>query len=255
MTEPRVPQTLAELLATLEKSGNLRSLARECGLTVRELRNRLAAWRREVSAAAAGAAPGAQTGGSAARAAGDGTVTGATAATPARAAADVGLREALAALPQAARLRESPLPETGSRILEAWTDGASRGNPGPAAIGILFRQHGGPDLCAHREGIGRATNNVAEYRAVLRALELATGWGVSRLDVVVDSELIARQLMGIYRVKSLDLRPLHQRVLFLARGLAGFRVHHVPRERNAAADKLANLALDAAAGPAGPVEA
>jgi ribonuclease HI len=246
MTEPRVPQTLAELLATLEKSGNLRSLARECGLTVRELRNRLAAWRREVSSGA-GAGGGAAAG--AAGDAGDGGAAGG-AASP-RGAHDAGLREALAGLPQAARLRESPLPETGSRILEAWTDGASRGNPGPAAIGILFRQHGGPDLCAHHEAIGRATNNVAEYRAVLRALELATGWGVSRLDVVVDSELIARQLMGIYRVKSLDLRPLHQRVLFLARGLAGFRVHHVPRERNAAADKLANLALDSArlAGP------
>ncbi len=241
MTEPRPPETLAELLAAIEKSGNLRSLARECGLTVRELRNRLAAWRREVLAGEAPAGQAAAAGETGSAPVPEEAASAASAREPA-----VSLREVVAALPQATKLRESPLPEAGSRILEAWTDGASRGNPGPAAIGILFRQHGGPDLCGHREVIGRATNNVAEYRAVLRALELAAGWGVRRLDLYLDSELIARQLMGVYRVKSLDLRPLHQRVLYLARSLEGFRVRHVPRERNQSADRLANLALDAA---------
>ncbi len=233
MTEPRGPETLADLLAALERSGNLRSLARECGLTVRELRNRLATWRRELPGGAGDAALAPSPG-------------PAVAPPPPRPEPGGALAEALASLPEAARLRESPLPAKGSRVLEAWTDGASRGNPGPAAIGILFRQQGGPDLCAHRETIGRTTNNVAEYRAVLRALELAAGWGIERLDLCLDSELIARQLTGIYRVKSLDLRPLHQRVLFLSRGLASFRVRHVGRERNQEADRLANIALDAA---------
>jgi len=221
-SDPVRAETLPELLAALQRSGDLRSLARECGLTVKELRRRLEGWRRELVAE-----PGA--GG---------------AAGPRPRPADGGEREALQSLPEAARLRESPLPALGSRVLEAWADGASRGNPGPAAIGILFRQQGGPELCAHRATIGRATNNVAEYRAALRALEFARDWGVERLDLCLDSELIVRQLNGVYQVKSLDLRPLHQQALHLARGLRGFRVRHVPREQNRQADLLANLALD-----------
>lgn len=138
----------------------------------------------------------------------------------------------------------SPLPARGSQVLEIWTDGASRGNPGPAAIGIVFSRRGGTPLCAHAETIGIATNNVAEYTAVLRALEFARSWGAAQVDLYLDSELIARQLTGVYRVKSLDLRPLHQQVVHLARELAAFRVRHVARERNRLADRLANLALD-----------
>lgn len=221
-SDPARAETLPELLAALERSGNLRSLARECGLTVKELRRRLEGWRRELLA--------------------DPGAAGAPRARPE--AAGGGEREALLSLPAAALLRESPLPALGSRVLEAWTDGASRGNPGPAAIGVLFRQQGGPDLCTHRATIGRVTNNVAEYRAALRALEFARDWGVERLELCLDSELIVRQLNGVYQVKSLDLRPLHQQALHLARGLRGFRVRHVPREQNRQADLLANLALD-----------
>lgn len=230
---PAGPETLPELLAALEKSGNLRALARECGLTVKDLRRRLVTWRRELLQEAA--AP--RGGGAPAAVAASREETGASAA----------LRASLAGLPRAATLNTSPLPGNGDGTLEIWTDGACRGNPGPSAIGVLFRLPGGPDLCAHGESIGRATNNAAEYRAVLRALEFVRAWDVRRVDLYLDSELIARQLTGVYRVKSLDLRPLYQQVLFLARGLESFRVRHVPRERNQAADLLANEALDAEA--------
>jgi len=232
-SEPAGPETLPELLATLEKSGNLRALARECGLTVKDLRRRLITWRRELLQEAA--AP--RGGGVAAPAAPSREQQGAESA----------LRESLAGLPRAATLRASPLPAGGDGTLEIWTDGACRGNPGPSAVGVLFRVPGGPDLCVHGEAIGRATNNAAEYRAVLRALEFVRDWEVRRVELYLDSELIARQLAGVYRVKSVDLRPLYQQVLFLARGLDGFRVRHVPRERNQAADLLANEALDAEA--------
>jgi len=125
------------------------------------------------------------------------------------------------------------------------TDGASRGNPGPAAIGIVFGQADGPDLCVHSEAIGRATNNVAEYRAVVTALEHCRRWGVGRVQLLMDSELIVRQLRGVYRVKSPDLRPHYQQVVFLSRDLDEFRVRHVRRDENGHADALANRALDA----------
>jgi ribonuclease HI len=128
-------------------------------------------------------------------------------------------------------------------VLEIFTDGASKGNPGPAGIGILFRQKGGEDLCSHSEAIGRATNNVAEYRAVLRALEFCRDWGVQRVQINLDSELIARQLSGAYRVKSPDLLPLFQQVVFLSRELKSCQVRHVPRDQNRHADHLASLAL------------
>ncbi|MBK6735973.1 MAG: ribonuclease HI family protein [bacterium] len=129
-------------------------------------------------------------------------------------------------------------------MLEIFTDGASRGNPGPAAIGIVFRRKDGEALAQHREAIGRATNNVAEYRAVVTALEFCQKWGIKRVHLKMDSELIARQLLGVYRVKSPELRPLYQQVVFITRGLAEFEVTHLRREQNAHADALANQALD-----------
>ena len=104
-------------------------------------------------------------------------------------------------------------------MLEVYTDGASRGNPGPAAIGVVVRQMDGPALCAHGEAIGQATNNVAEYRAVLAALQLCRRWNAPRVHLFVDSELVVRQLTGVYRVKSPDLQPLFQQVQHLARQL------------------------------------
>ncbi|TFH55509.1 MAG: ribonuclease HI family protein, partial [Gemmatimonadales bacterium] len=111
---------------------------------------------------------------------------------------------------------------------------------------VLFRRKGGPDLCEFHETIGRATNNVAEYKAVIAALEHCQRWGVARVHLFMDSELIVRQLRGIYQVKSPDLRPLYQQVVFLSRQLKDFEVTHVPRAKNSHADMLANKALDSA---------
>ena len=101
--------------------------------------------------------------------------------------------------------------------------------PGPASIGVVFRLKDGEELAEHSEAIGRATNNVAEYRAVVAALEHCRRWGVKRVHLNMDSELIVRQLHGTYRVKSPDLRPLYQQVVFLSQGLDEFRVRHIKR--------------------------
>ncbi len=223
MTDSNSPETLAELLRTLERSHDLRPFARECGLSVRELRKRLSHWRCELKTADLQGSP----------------ALVSRKKTPS-VTADSG---AFPELPAAASLSECPLPEDGSAVLEIFSDGASRGNPGPAGIGVLFRQKGGPDLCSHSEAIGRATNNQAEYRAVLAALEHCARWGVGRVHLFVDSELVARQLVGTYRVKSQDLLPFYQQVVYLAKQLREFRVNHVPRAKNAHADHLANLAL------------
>jgi len=246
VSESKSPENLPELLRTLERSQDLRPLARECGLSVRELRKRLGRWRRELAVDGGG---GEATGGSAAPGtpgqAQAGPVAGAPAAATARKPAT---KTKFPELPAAADLPECPLPREGSPVLEISSDGASRGNPGPASIGVVFRQKDGPELCEHAEAIGRATNNQAEYRAVLAALEHCDRWGVGRVHLLVDSELVARQLTGVYRVKSQDLLPIYQQVMHLARRLREFRVRHVPRARNAHADHLANRALDQAGG-------
>jgi ribonuclease HI len=216
MTPGKTPETLVDLLRMLERSEDLRPLARECGVSVRELRRRLSRWRRDLD-------------------------QGETAPTPTKTAARQGEFEDL---PAAAAVDECPLPDEGSAVLEVYTDGASRGNPGPASVGAVFRQKGGAALCALSESIGRATNNQAEYRAVVAALGHCDRWGVARVHLFVDSELVARQLTGAYRVKSQDLRPLYQQAQHLARNFKEFRVRHVPRAKNAHADHLANLALD-----------
>lgn len=232
MTTPDQPVTLTDLLLALEKTDNLRALARECGLTTGDLKRRLRQWRRELATDASSG--------------GQRPASPKAERTPRRAAAGAaGAATDVTDLPEAAGLGRSPLPRAGSPVLEIWTDGASRGNPGPAAVGIVFVQKGGPPLCRHAETIGKTTNNVAEYRAVLRALELATGWGVTRVSLNLDSELVARQLTGQYRVKSQDLLPFYRQVMDLARELEVFTVRHVRRERNVMADRLANLALDA----------
>ncbi len=135
-------------------------------------------------------------------------------------------------------------PERPANVFIANVDGASRGNPGPASYAVVVR---GPDGTTRFEAgkyIGRATNNVAEYYALISALDYAVAQGVDRLLVRSDSELLVRQMEGRYKVKSPDLRPLHEHARKLARGLAYFAVEHVPRERNREADELANIALD-----------
>ena len=126
-------------------------------------------------------------------------------------------------------------------------DGASRGNPGPAGIGVLFLQRDGTVVERLHRGIGKATNNVAEYSALLMALERAHAMGITDLDVYSDSELLVRQVQGRYQVKHPALRPLYAEARERIAGLRHFTIHHVPRELNAEADSLANQGIDEAA--------
>jgi ribonuclease HI len=127
-------------------------------------------------------------------------------------------------------------------VARAWVDGASRGNPGDAGFGVLF------ELDGQREEIvgflGRTTNNVAEYAALVAALTHAVESGCEALELFSDSQLLVRQLEGAYRVKAAHLVPIFLRVLSLRRHLERFTVHHVPREQNREADALANRAID-----------
>ncbi len=128
-----------------------------------------------------------------------------------------------------------------------WTDGAARGNPGPAGIGVVLKTPEGEILATEAEFVGHTTNNVAEYRALLRGLERALECGVRHLEVRADSELLIRQLLGQYRVKSEGLRPLFQKASELLRRFASTRLVHVRRELNTEADRLANEGIRRAA--------
>lgn len=126
-----------------------------------------------------------------------------------------------------------------------WTDGGARGNPGPAAYGYVLETEDGTVLAAHGEAIGQATNNVAEYRALVAGLEKAVELGVDRVEVVSDSELLVKQMRGDYRVKNEALRELSQEAARLARQLGSVSYTAVRREHNELADRLVNEALDA----------
>jgi probable phosphoglycerate mutase len=128
----------------------------------------------------------------------------------------------------------------------AHIDGASRGNPGPAAYAVVMQSSDGSKLAAFSEYLGEATNNVAEYQALLAALEYALRNHYLRIHVQTDSELLARQIEGVYKVKSPGLKPLQQRALQMIASLESFSIQHVPREQNHEADRLANQALEAA---------
>jgi ribonuclease HI len=123
-------------------------------------------------------------------------------------------------------------------------DGGARGNPGPAAVGVVVSTPEGEVLDEIGEVIGVATNNVAEYRGLLLGLERARALGATEVEVVNDSELVARQVTGDYKVKHEGLKPLHQEVLAALRGFDRWSIRPVPRERNARADALVNAALD-----------
>jgi ribonuclease HI len=125
------------------------------------------------------------------------------------------------------------------------TDGGARGNPGPAAYGYVLEAEDGTVLAAHGEAIGEATNNVAEYRALVAGLQKALELGVDQLDVVSDSQLLVRQMSGEYKVKSEALRTLSGEAAALARQLKRVTYRSVPREHNELADRLVNEALDA----------
>jgi ribonuclease HI len=122
-------------------------------------------------------------------------------------------------------------------------DGLSRGNPGPAAIGATVKDGTGQLLASVSQRIGRATNNQAEYRALIAALREAVGLGASQASIYMDSELVVRQISGSYRVKNAALKILHNEARGLLARLDSFTITHVPRRRNAEADKLANAAL------------
>jgi ribonuclease HI len=128
--------------------------------------------------------------------------------------------------------------------LKVNVDGGSRGNPGPAAIGAVVRQ--GEEVVAEiSERIGEATNNVAEYRALLAGIALAGELGATELELVGDSELVVRQVRGEYKVKNAGIKPLHAETLAALSPFEEWTIEHVPREENYEADALVNQALDA----------
>jgi ribonuclease HI len=125
-------------------------------------------------------------------------------------------------------------------------DGGARGNPGPAAIGVVVSDSDGNVVDELGEPIGVATNNVAEYRALLRGIEWARGLGAEELEIIGDSELVARQLTGAYKVKHPSMKPLYEQAMAALSSFRSWQIRTVPRELNSRADALVNQALDAA---------
>jgi ribonuclease HI len=123
-------------------------------------------------------------------------------------------------------------------------DGGARGNPGPAAIGVVVRNDDGAVVEQVGETIGQATNNVAEYRALLRGIELAAAHGADEVELIGDSELIVRQVEGRYKVKHADMKELHAQAKTMLAEFERWSIRHVKRAENADADKLVNEALD-----------
>ncbi len=128
--------------------------------------------------------------------------------------------------------------------LTVHVDGGARGNPGPAAAASVITSADGEVLDRHAQLLGAATNNVAEYRALLLGLERARRLGASEVEVIGDSELIARQVLGAYKVKHESMRPLHAAAMAALAGFERWSIRTVPREQNAEADALVNAALD-----------
>jgi ribonuclease HI len=142
-----------------------------------------------------------------------------------------------------------PSPDSESHSAILWTDGAARGNPGPAGIGVMLKTRSGRVIVAEGRSIGHATNNVAEYRALLLGLEKALERGIRRVEVRADSELLIKQLRNEYRVKNPGLRPLFEQAAAMIRRFETVRLTHVRREHNSEADRLANEGIDNAKGP------
>ena len=132
--------------------------------------------------------------------------------------------------------------------LVAYTDGGARGNPGPAGYGVVIQDEAGREVAGLSEYLGHQTNNFAEYQALIAALEYATQHGHKALKVISDSELLVRQIKGIYKVKHPTLRDLHARAQQLIRQLDWFSITHVLRGKNQQADRLANAAMDKGTG-------
>jgi ribonuclease HI len=144
----------------------------------------------------------------------------------------------------------NPLPgETYTLKITAWIDGAARGNPGPAGYGAYLRTSTGEIIEAFGY-LGHQTNNVAEYTALLEAMDVAANEGASELEVISDSELLVKQMLGVYRVKHPNLVPLFQKAKVLTRRFTKFSIRHTLRAGNKDADRLANKAVDRANGKA-----
>ena len=124
-----------------------------------------------------------------------------------------------------------------------YADGASSGNPGLAAIGATIKDEQGNLIASISQRIGTTTNNQAEYRAIIAALEKAVSLGARDVELRSDSELVVKQIKGWYRVKKATLRPLYQKAVQLIGSLETFTITHIPREQNREADRLANKAL------------
>jgi ribonuclease HI len=131
-----------------------------------------------------------------------------------------------------------------SRYLLAHSDGGARGNPGPAGYGVVIKNESGKKIATLSEYLGHQTNNFAEYQGLIAALEYALGHGPKALKVISDSELLVRQIKGIYKVKNPMLQDLHARAKKLIAQLDWFSIGHALREHNQEADRLANQAMD-----------
>lgn len=141
-------------------------------------------------------------------------------------------------------MAEQPAPRRPLRLL-IHTDGAARGNPGPAGAGAILRDAADGRVVAEiATFLGLRTNNYAEWTAVALALEEALLQGAQQVDLRMDSELVARQITGRYRVKHPDLKPIHAQVMAMLARFAAYTVGHVPRELNKDADRLSNVAID-----------
>jgi ribonuclease HI len=124
-------------------------------------------------------------------------------------------------------------------------DGGARGNPGPAAVGVVVRDEAGGVLLERNKRIGDATNNVAEYKALILGIELAKELGADRVELIGDSELIVKQVQGKYKVKNAGMKPLHAEATKALDEFDDWSIRHVRREMNSEADRLVNEALDA----------
>lgn len=141
-----------------------------------------------------------------------------------------------------------PAPEVKPVAWRANIDGGSRGNPGPASYGVVIRDPRGAIVARLKKYIGRSTNNVAEYYALIAALDYAQSNSIRALRIESDSELLVKQMRGQYKVKSGDLKPLYERAKKMSQAIPAFRIDHVYREQNREADALANEAMDEANG-------
>jgi ribonuclease HI len=135
-------------------------------------------------------------------------------------------------------------PQKSAEYLVAYVDGGARGNPGPAGFGVRIENQNGEKVTELSEYLGRQTNNFAEYSGLIAALEYAIAHNYRGLRVISDSELMVRQIKGIYKVRNENLRPLYERAKTLIRKLDYFEIGHVLRGKNKDADRLANEAMD-----------